>query len=59
MEWRAGMEKDSPSTVNVRLSAMRKFVNEARRNGMLGFEEAANLTDVPNIPQKERDVETG
>ncbi len=52
MEWRAGMEKDSPSTVNVRLSAMRKLVNEARRNGMLGFEEAANLTDVPNIPQK-------
>ena len=52
MEWRAGMEKDSPSTVNLRLSAMRKLVNEARRNGMLGFEEAANLTDVRNIPQK-------
>jgi integrase len=52
MEWRAGMEKDSPSTVNVRLSAMRKLVNEARRNGMLAAEEAANLTDVPNIPQK-------
>ncbi len=52
MEWRAGMEKDSPSTVNVRLSAMRKLVNEARRNGMLGAEEAANLTDVPNIPQR-------
>ena len=52
MEWRAGMEKDSPSTVNVRLSAMRKLVNEARRNGMLGSEEAANLTDVPNIRQK-------
>jgi hypothetical protein len=41
MEWRAGMEKDSPSTVNVRLSAMRKLVNEARRNEMLGAEEAA------------------
>ena len=52
MEWRAGMEKDSPSTINVRLSAMRKMVNEARRNGMLEFEEAANLTDVPNISQK-------
>jgi integrase len=52
MEWRAGMEKDSPSTVNIRLSAMRKLVTEARRNGMLGSEEAANLTEVPNIPQK-------
>ncbi len=50
MEWRAAMDKLSPSTVNVRLSAMRKLVNEARRNGMLGAEEAANLTEVPNIP---------
>jgi len=40
------MDKLSPSTVNVRLSAMRKLVTEARRNGMLGAEEAANLTEV-------------
>jgi integrase len=46
------MEKDSPSTVNVRLSAMRKLVNEARHNGMLEVEEAANLTETPNIPQR-------
>ena len=59
LEWRAGMEKDSPSTVNVRLSAMRKLVTEARRNGMLGAEEAANLTDVPNIPQKEEKTRNG
>jgi integrase len=52
MEWRTAMNKLSPSTVNVRLSAMRKLVTEARRNGMLGAEEAANLTDVPNIPEK-------
>jgi integrase len=52
MEWRAAMNKLSPSTVNVRLSAMRKLVSEARRNGMLGAEEAANLTEVPNIPEK-------
>src|ERR1035437_9499391 len=38
MEWRAAMDKLSPSTVNVRLSAMRKLVTEARRNGMLGAE---------------------
>jgi integrase len=52
MEWRAGMESLSPSTMNVRLSAVRKMVGEARRAGMLGSEEAATLTDIPNIPQK-------
>jgi integrase len=52
MEWRATMEEHAPSTVNVRLSAMRKMVTEARRNGMLGAEEAANLTDVPNVRQQ-------
>ena len=52
MEWRAGMESLSPSTINVRLSAVRKMVGEARKNGMFGAEEAANLTDVPNISQK-------
>src|SRR5258708_37184376 len=52
MEWRAGMESMSPSTINVRLSAVRKMVGEARRAGMLGQEEAASLTDVPNISQK-------
>jgi Phage integrase, N-terminal SAM-like domain len=54
MEWRAAMESLSPSTItiNVRLSAVRKLVGEARRAGMLGQEEAASLTDVPNIRQK-------
>lgn len=52
MEWRAKMEGLSPSTINVRLSAVRKMVHEARRNGLLGVEEAANLTDVPNIRQQ-------
>src|SRR6202165_1239018 len=31
MEWRASMESLSPSTINVRLSAVRKMVGEARR----------------------------
>ena len=31
MEWRAAMESLSPSTINVRLSAVRKLVGEARR----------------------------
>jgi integrase len=52
MEYRAAMDALSPSTVNVRLSAIRKMVFEARKNGMIGAEEAANLTEVPNIPQK-------
>jgi integrase len=52
MEWRAGMEALSPSTINVRLSAVRKMIGEARKNGMLGAEEAATLTEVPNISQK-------
>src|SRR5271170_6332421 len=52
MEWRAGMESLSPSTINVRLSAVRKLVGEARRAGMIGQEEAASLTDIPNMSQK-------
>jgi integrase len=52
MEWRAGMESLSPSTINVRLSAVRKMVGEARHAGMIGLEEAASLTDFPNINQK-------
>ena len=52
MEWRAAMESLSPSTINVRLSAVRKLVGEARRAGMIGQEEAASLTDIPNISQK-------
>jgi len=52
MEWRSTLESLSPSTINVRLSAVRKMVGEARRVGMIGQEEAASLTDVPNIRQK-------
>jgi integrase len=52
MEYRTTMDHLSPSTINVRLSAIRKLVGEARRNGMIGLEEAANLNDVPNVRQK-------
>jgi len=52
MEYRASMEALSPSTTNVRLSAVRKLVAEARRNGMIGVENAARLAEVPNIRQK-------
>jgi integrase len=52
MEYRASMQALAPSTVNVRLSAVRKLVAEARRNGMIGVEDAASLSEVPNIRQK-------
>jgi hypothetical protein len=41
MEYRTTMDHLSPSTIKVRLSAIRKLVGEARRNGMIGLEEAA------------------
>src|ERR1700721_130458 len=52
MEYRTTMDHLSPSTINVRTSAIRKLVGEARRNGMIGREEAANLSDIPNARQK-------
>jgi integrase len=52
MEYRTTMDHLSPSTINVRLSAIRKLIGEARRNGMIGREEADNLTDIPNVLQK-------
>ena len=54
MEYRAAMveKKLSASTVNVRLSAVRKLVGEAQRNGIIDAEEAANIAGVPNLSQK-------
>jgi len=51
MDFREGMitKKLSPSTVNVRLSAVRKMIAEARSNGFLGALEAAELADIPNV----------
>jgi hypothetical protein len=46
------MDHLSPSTINVRMSVILKLVGEARRNRMIGLEEAANLTDIPNVRQK-------
>jgi integrase len=51
MEYRTSMENLSPSTINVRMSAIRKLVGEARRNGLIEREEDDNLTDVPNVRQ--------
>ncbi|WP_263385786.1 tyrosine-type recombinase/integrase [Granulicella arctica] len=51
MAYRASIEELAPSTINVRLAAMRRMVTEAQRNGMLGVEEAGHLTSIPNIKQ--------
>jgi integrase len=51
LAWRASMDKQSPSTVNIRLSAMRSLVAEARRANLLSAEDAAKLTEIPNIKQ--------
>lgn len=54
LEFRAALlERElSPSTINVKLSAIRKLVDEARRAGMIGAEGQApdhlqNLRGVP------------
>lgn len=41
----------SPSTINVKLSAIRKLMDEAKRAGMIGAEEASEMSDVPNVRQ--------
>ena len=42
----------SASTINVKLSAVRKLITEAKRAGVIGAEEAAQMTDVPNVRQQ-------
>jgi len=51
-EWKASMDALAPSTVNVKLSAVRRLVGEARRNGLISAEDAANLSDIPNVRQR-------
>lgn len=51
-EWKASMASLAASTVNVKLAAARRLVAEARRNGLIGAEEASNLSDIPNVAQR-------
>jgi site-specific recombinase XerD len=39
----------APPTINVRLSAVRKLVGEARRNGWIDAELAATVAELPNV----------
>ena len=54
LEFRAAMlERNlSPSTINVKLSAIRSLIGEARRAGVVGAEEASEMTDIPNVRQQ-------
>jgi len=47
------MDTLAPSTVNDRLTAARKLVKEARRNGLLSAEAAGNLAEISNVRQQE------
>ncbi|WP_245536221.1 tyrosine-type recombinase/integrase [Terriglobus roseus] len=51
-EWKSSMDSLAASTVNVKLAAARRLVSEARRNGLIGPEEASNLFDIPNVAQR-------
>ena len=50
--WKASMNALAASTVNVKLAAAWRLVSEARRNGLIGAEEASNLSDIPNVAQR-------
>jgi integrase len=54
LEYRSSMiEKGlSPSTINVRLAAIRNLIGEARRSGILDAVQASQMTDVPNVRQQ-------
>src|ERR1035437_3337471 len=54
MEYRAQMIDQglSASTINVRLSAIRKLVSEARENNLLDPVEAARILTVPGVPTR-------
>jgi len=54
MEYRARMIERglSASTINVRLSAIRKLVCEARDNSLLDIVEAARILSVPGVPKR-------
>ncbi len=52
LEFKAAMlARDlGPSTINVKLSVVRKLVDEAKRAGVLGADEASQMSDIPNVP---------
>ena len=53
LDYRARMVEKGlgPSTINVRLAAVRKLISEARKNGILDAEQATQMSDLPNARQ--------
>ncbi len=53
LEFRAAMldRNLSASTINVKLAAVRKLIDEAKRAGVVTGEEASQIADVPNVRQ--------
>ena len=54
LEYKASMlaRELSASTVNVKLSAIRRLVDEVKRAGVISAEEASQMSDIPNIRQR-------
>lgn len=54
LELKAAMlDRDlSASTINVKLSAIRRLVEEAKRAGVLSAEDASQISDIPNVQQR-------
>lgn len=53
LEFRAALQDRNlrASTINVKLAAVRKLVDEAKRAGVVSAEEASQMADVPNVRQ--------
>ena len=52
LQYRAGMVDAGlgGSTINIRLSGVRKLVKEARENGLVDPSDAGRIVSVPNVP---------
>ncbi len=53
LEFKAAMldRELSASTINVKLAAIRKLVDEAKRAGVIHAEDASQMADIPNVRQ--------
>ena len=53
LEFRAALlhRNLSASTINVKLAAVRKLVDEAKRAGVLNTDDASQISDIPNVRQ--------
>lgn len=52
LKWRTSMLDKSSSTVNVRMSAARKLIEEARAGGLINPADAADMLRVEGLPRR-------